>query len=154
MDEFDVIEALKRVWDDNPKGKVHDVWTAQGASPRLLFELRGLQVFVMLMLGPRNGVSEFVHVLDPSQPVLLDQLVIFGEFSEGNGALVARQHLRWEIRSGKNPEQACRQSLQDVLDNVRDYPEIVYAKLMTLRDEPGGSIHTISGGLPTLGKRR
>lgn len=153
MDEVGLIEYLKAMWEEIPKN-VSILESRSQRRFRLLFEFRELQINLELQIGPRGGITEIVHALDPSKTVLLDQLIVNSAFTEGDGCFIDRPGLRKSLSNGYDPVRAGLAALDAVRKRIQNNPDFCYTNLMMARDEPGRSLATVSGGLPTLGKRR
>lgn len=155
MEEVALLGAVKDLWRNSPKDQVHIVEFESGKKAvRLATAINHLQVVLQVVIGERKGLAEWLMAIDPTQRIELDQLRVMAVRTQGDGYFLPMTDMRSKVRAGRDPVQVVGLALEGLLNRIRADPDRYAVFVERARDESSASIPTVSGGLPSLGKRR
>jgi hypothetical protein len=146
-----LISQLHQLWQETAKDEVQPIRLPEGQGFRLLTQVAELKVFSMLLVNKRGKVYEYLSVLDPAQD---GNPLIVNFKTKSGGMIVSLFDIECDINAGMEPMAACRLTLEQLLDSCKSNPGGMLMEILEARNGGHGSIRTVSGGLPTLGKRR
>jgi|GEM_PF-6708642 len=119
MDEIEVAE-----WFENNFNKIRGKSSVRvapaGRNAKIygfVLEQAGLWIISCLYLGPRNGLTEIILVLDPSQKIAVDK-VLFAYENRISGMLYTLKEIRRTIREGADIDELCQQQLRGILGEL------------------------------------
>lgn len=76
MHEYlDTLSWFNHYWPTSSKGAVYHATFDNKTGYAIAFETEGLRILFAIMKGRRGGVTKFLIITDPSQPIEVDQLV-------------------------------------------------------------------------------
>lgn len=160
MESYEIVETIEELWQKAPKS-IPLTGTVDGKKGFiLLLPVDGLRVVAALAVGPQGGVSEHVYVLDPSEGVVSDRLIVAstdGGSVEG-GALLPLSELRRQVMQVPQKERRaralilCNDAMWDFL--IKDNQFLLSATYLRGLESTSRSISLFaSGGAPSLGRR-
>jgi hypothetical protein len=152
MSKLRIISQLYRTWQETAKDEVLQIELPEGQGFRLLTQVEELKVFSTLLVNKKGKVQEYLLVLDSVQEASEQLVVNFTTMS--GGIIVDLIDIRIVIEYGEEPMTACRKAMEKLLASSKNDPHGLFLEIMEARNGGHGSVRTISGGLPTLGKRR
>jgi len=161
MESYELVEAFAELWDETPKNALQ-VEELDGITHYLvLLAVAQLRVYVQLSVGVRGGIKEYILVVDPTQEIVADRLVVRCEDGGdvGRGALLPLAELRHRVLGTpqgrrKYALEICREAMEKLVAEHQKRP----LDPSTLRDIPSTSesiplFLTVTGGMPSLGRR-
>ena len=147
-----LINELRQTWQVTAKDEVLPVNLQEGQGFRILAQVKDLLVFSVLVIDKKGKLHEHLQVLDTALP---DSQQLIVSFTTKRGGMIYRlTDIELDIDSGMEPETACREAMEEVLESSKSNPNGLFDEIMSARNGGYGNIRTVSGGLPTLGKRR
>lgn len=159
MEIWDLTELIAREWAGTAQQQGIVVQSREG-SWRYSFacQVNALRVLSVLVVGKRGGLTEHLYVLDPTQRLLTDQLLL-GTTNKGKlgfeGILPVRQ-MRDCLRTlsiQEKKEVYIREVLLRVQAELLTRAEF-FEQYLRRKENPSCSVVALSGGLPSLGKRK
>lgn len=158
LESYEVVEWFQRIW---PTVAKNTVLTDQSGSLLAVFFRVGVLGYVDLQVGPRGGIKETVIVIDPTQEVVADRLLVLSTDgdSAGRGLLVSIDNLRSKVyRAPLNRRRAtalylCSEALDAFVRQIAQ-SAIHEGELRNLPSTSTSIIGVYSGGLPGHGPDR
>jgi hypothetical protein len=154
LSDYDTLVAVKEIWVKTPKGVVsEDLLDTSEKAIRIAGDAGPYRVVLQVIIGKRGRLTEYVMAFDPSQRIEIDQFYAFSKNARG-GYILPLDDMRKQIRAGSPAPEVCKKTLEKAYKALRKHPRRTKWMLKNAHDATSRSIHTVSGGLPTLGKRR
>ena len=154
MNEIRVVEKLEKNWQTIPKNTVTRE-SLLGGETAFWFaaEIGNRWLLLTLVLGKRNGLSEEIVVIDPTKKIVADRLLLLDR-NVSNSHFVNLESLREEIRKDpSSAERLCREDIQSIIHDIQRDPSWITMRLREPEAHSSSSLHCVSGGLMSLGKR-
>ncbi len=155
MEEIRIVEQFEANWALLPKEKISEECLRSGETALWFCAEFGQRRFVLtLVVGKKGGVAEEIFIIDPTQKIVADRLQVADRCIH-NSHFVDLQGLRELIRKDKSTAKIiCRKHLEDVLGGMQKDVDWITTRLRSEERHTSESIPSVSGGLPSLGKRR
>lgn len=152
------IEQFEALWVSLPKMKI---W--QGSEEEddrvwilILAKVHAFHVLMGLRINPhqKNHVSERLVIVDP-QPRDTNNRVLYDGFRVNNGYVIDLARLNDGPQSLEMRVKACRRELKKGLAGLMtSSPESLTRRMRVWLKNSSSPVRVVSGGLPSLGKRR
>ena len=130
--EFSKLENFKMSWPAWPKNRIFEL-PCVGARTAFCFarEADRFQILASIVVGKRGGIWEALTVVDPTQKILIDQLVMSATTDDSDGFLFSVEEMRAEIRSGVNYEDVCLGHITRLIECATTDPVDFLARIKT-----------------------
>ena len=156
-DEFALIQYINQKWESYPKNIVLETDPFPFGNKRRVFwfawEFDEFRLLLMVVAGKRNGLSEAIYLIDNSQTVYRDRLILANSNTGRSGYILSMSLLRDEISKGEDLCEVVRRHMEANLKDLTERPEW-YAKHKFYNDGSLSiSVYSFQGGAPGLGKR-
>lgn len=82
-----MLSLFNKSWAECTKDKVYHTTIGNRTGYAVAFETSSLQVLLGIVKGPKGGITSFLIIVDPSQPIEVDKLICC-DCSIGSGAWI------------------------------------------------------------------
>lgn len=161
MEPYEIVEMLDDFWGQLPKNLPLVGSCNRKATFKVLLPVGGLRVFALLAVGVRGGIDEQIFVIDPTQAIVADQLIVCctDGGGSGRGALLPLAELRHQVL--KVPDgrrelalKICDGAMWDFLDRLDTSPlDPTQLRHIESTSQSLSWIGVTSGGAPSRGGR-
>ena len=155
FDDIRIVEHLEDVWSHLPMNQIWEERLLKGKM-RVFFACRvdELKVLLIVIIGPRSGISEQIYVIDSRKHIVTERLVGTRKTTIGDGILLPLSDMRNQVRGhGENPYEVCcvemNAALQKLSSSISGSSSVSELRLIS----SGCSSSFLSAGSPGLGSR-
>ncbi|HEY4498954.1 MAG TPA: hypothetical protein VJH94_02720 [Candidatus Paceibacterota bacterium] len=145
MHQLRILEWFGRNWPNYPKDSVFavNIGTKQGYA--IAFETHPLRVLLGAVKGPKGGLYGILIVVDPTQKILIDQLLC-SSTQIGTSETLDMLSLWLELKPyAANFDEKCPNHLLRTSQKMKDNPESVRTTADIIGSEPCPVITTKAG---------
>jgi len=159
VESYEIVEMIEELWKKAPKS-LPLIGTVEGKRGFiLLLPVDGLRVAAALAVGPQGGINEIVYVLDPSEGVVADQLIVASTDggSAEKGVLLPLSDLRHKVKQFPRKERRaqalllCNDAMWDFLIESNEFL-LSAAYLRGIESTSQSLSWIVSAGAPSLGR--
>lgn len=162
MDDIERVEQFEKSWAKFRKDEVVFFNVKVGRKQQRTFvgfavQLATIQIVLGVSIGKQKGLIEEARAIDFTQKIAVDRLLLWKRGAE-SALFVPIREMRQSVRQGSDPKEVCISELNLLLaawkQDTSEAERLIRLEAMGRNPTRVGPPHTVSGGLPSLGKRK
>lgn len=154
MTDLELYDWFTQEWEKQPHGEIIEVPTKNGRLFEALVSCGEHQVLIAFQINHRAKISEKLIVIDPHPKIVVDRILLM-EAVVGQGYLLDLAGINRAHKSFDGRLAAGLAELRKIVDGLGTDDLYLKHNIRSWdRTMAGGIPGTVSGGLPSLGKRR